>query len=174
MVLFLVYPYTTSCPTFFLFFFSLLFVVPPLILFNIRKKSSAVSLCGFFSPHEYIFWVKHFQFLLVIFSYLIQGGIWNTQVFLSDIVSLALSVAAVIECGFPSFPEPHVQTQVLHFHIYTHKKVTHLTAAHPLVSALTPLANCHRHKPHPPLTQSEATHWDKTSKRKDEFWSVFI
>lgn len=49
-----------------------------------QKNSAAIV----FFTHEFIFWGKCFQFHHVIFNHLIQGGIWNTQVFLSDIVSL--------------------------------------------------------------------------------------
>lgn len=121
-----------------------------------------------FFSHEYIFWVKCFQFLLVIFSYLIQGGNWNTQALLSRIVSLTLSLATVIECGFPSLAVPHIQTYALHFHIYTHNKKRHtsdrsssisvcLDTSGPLPPAQTP--------PSSHTLQSGDTHWDRTSKR---------
>lgn len=85
-----------------------------------------LSCCVFLSSHEYIFSVKCFQFLLVIFSYLIQGGIWNTQAPLSHIVSLALSLATVIECGFPSLPAPHIQTMHFTFTYIRTKKPPHV------------------------------------------------
>lgn len=52
---------------YFSFFLS---IVPLLILYNLRR---------------------HFKFLLVIFSYLMQSGIWNTQVFLIYLPRLMLS-----------------------------------------------------------------------------------
>lgn len=64
-------------------------IVPLLIFFNLRRKVVLLHLgCGEF--FFFFFIVKCFQFHLVIFSYLIQGGIWNTQVLLSHVVSLAL------------------------------------------------------------------------------------
>ncbi len=160
-----------------LFLFSISLLLLYLFSFySISEKNVVLfhlSCCVFFS-HEYIFCVKHFQFLLVIFRYLIQGGIWNTQALLSHIVFLILSLTTVIECGFPSLPEPHIQTYARHFHMYTQKKkqnTTCQTGAHPLTSALTPLAHCHLPKPHPPLTHFSLKPHTET---KDEFWGIFI
>lgn len=73
-----VYPQTASNLA-----FSLLY----LCSFYSTKKKKVLQLCFF--CQEYIFRRKPFQFLHIILSCLMQGGIWNTQVLLSHIVSLA-------------------------------------------------------------------------------------
>lgn len=167
-------------------FFSSIYCTSFLISFNQRNTTGAVSpqLCFFFLSlsfsHEYIFWVKHFQFLLVIFSHLIQGGIWNTQICLGSspclmLFPFALPLSAVIDCGFSITPKCFTFT-------YTRRKknATRQTrararggGAYPSPPALTPLARCHLLKPHPPPAPFSLEPHTETRHRKGTRFAAF-
>lgn len=168
-------------------FFSSIYCTSFLISFNQRNTTGAVSpqLCFFFLSlsfsHEYIFWVKHFQFLLVIFSHLIQGGIWNTQICLGSspclmLFPFALPLSAVIDCGFSITPKCFTFT-------YTRRKknATRQTGARAGGGGLSITACPDTSGPLPPTQtppssstlQSGAAHWDETSEG-DAVRSIFI
>ncbi len=127
-------------------------IVHLLSVFNPRNTSRAVSPWLFLFPHEYIFWVKHFQFPLVSFGHLIQGGIWNTGAPVS--YCLLCSLAHCDNRMWLSITPGATRTNLCAslWHIYTQKKASRQTGAHPLASVLTLLACCHLPKPHPPPT----------------------
>lgn len=162
---------------FFFFYLSSFYCTSSHFIQSQKKKMwccFTLAVVFFFFSHEYIFWVKHFQFLLVIFRYLIQGGIWNTQALLSHIVSLVLSLTTVIGCGFPSLPEPHVQTYARHFHMYTQKKKKprHTSDRSSSISVCLDTTG-----PLPPnQTHPPPTHFilELHTETKDEFWGIFV
>lgn len=134
----------------------LLSIVHLLILFNFRKTWCYFTL----GVRIFLFLSSWIHFLIQILSVSpgnlqLPNSRWHPK-YTSGPVSYCFprpSLWTVIKCGFPSSPEPHIQMYVPHSHIlYTHNNATSQTGAHPLVSALTPLAPCHLPKAQTPLT----------------------